>query len=88
MWVYTRVRNEHEHPVLLNLQLHTSITMSQLGDKWFLDAALGGNTSTLAQVNTEAEASRIMRFILESLRAGENAIDLNRVPAETNGHRK
>jgi hypothetical protein len=77
MWVYTRPRNEHDHRFLLNLDHYPSITVNQLGERFFVDAGTGGETATLASSNSLEEATELVKQIFEALEAGKTALDLN-----------
>jgi hypothetical protein len=80
MWVYTKPRNEHDKRQLLDLAHFSVVTVSQLGERWFVDAVMGSDSSPLASANSQEEANTIVEYIFDSLKAGENAIDLNLPP--------
>ena len=76
MWVYTRPRNEHDHRFLINLERFPNIAINQLGERFFVDAGTGGDTSTLASTASQEEAEGIVQHIFEALEAGKTALDL------------
>lgn len=76
MWVYTRKRHEHDPRFLINLDHFPSIAVNQLGERFFIDAGTGGETSTLASTTTEEEAHKLVQEIFDALEAGKIAIDL------------
>ena len=76
MWVYTRPRNEHDHRFLINLERFPTIAINQLGERFFVDAGTGGDTSTLASTESQQEAEGIVQHIFEALEAGKTALDL------------
>ena len=80
MWVYTRPRNEHDHRFLLNLDRYPSVTVNQLGERFFVDAGTGGETATLASTESQEEATEIVQQIFDALEAGKTAFDLNAAP--------
>lgn len=77
MWVYTRPRNEHDRRFMLNLDHYPTITVNQLGERFFVDAGTGGETATLAATASLEEAERLVKHIFEALEAGKTALDLN-----------
>jgi hypothetical protein len=76
MWVYTRPRNEHDHRFLINLERFPTISINQLGERFFVDAGSGGDTSTLASTESQAEAEEIVQHIFDALESGKTALDL------------
>ncbi|HLJ56603.1 MAG TPA: hypothetical protein VKT77_16310 [Chthonomonadaceae bacterium] len=82
MWVFTKSRDEHDHRTLLNLDLGSRISVTVLGERWFIDVMQASDTVSIAQVGSEEEAKEIFRRIYDALAKGENAIDLDARPAE------
>lgn len=76
MWVYTRPRNEHDHRFLINLERYPTITVNQLGERFFVDAGSGGDTATLASTESQEEANQILKHLFDALAAGKTAFDL------------
>ena len=76
MWVYTRPRNEHDHRFLINLERYPTITVNQLGERFFVDAGSGGDTATLASTESQDEATEILKHLFDALAAGKTAFDL------------
>jgi hypothetical protein len=76
MWVYTRPRNEHDHRFLINLDMYPSISVNQLGERFFVDAGAGGDTATLASTDSQEEANGLVQQIFDALDAGKTGLDL------------
>jgi len=76
MWVYTRRRHEHDPRFVINLDHYPSIAINQIGERFFIDAGTGGDTTTLASTDTEEEATKFVQQIFDALEAGKTAINL------------
>jgi len=76
MWVYTRRRHEHDPRFVINLDHYPSIAINKLGERYFVDAGTGGDTTTLASTDTEEEATRFVQQIFDALEAGKTALNL------------
>ncbi|HLK61368.1 MAG TPA: hypothetical protein VKU00_32765 [Chthonomonadaceae bacterium] len=76
MWIYSKRRGEHDNRFVLNLDLCSRIHLTQLGEKWFVEAMLESEAQPIASTNSQEEASDILKRIFESLKAGEKALDL------------
>ncbi len=77
MWVYTRVRHEHDPRFLINLDHYPSLAVNQIGERFFVDAGTGGETATLVSTNSLEEATGFVQQIFEALEAGKIALDLS-----------
>lgn len=80
MWVFTKPRNEHERRFMLNMDHFARITVSQIGEKFFVDAVMENDTFSLAAAASSAEADSIIDYVYESIKAGEKAIDILKMP--------
>ena len=76
MWVYTRRRHEHNPRFVINLDRYPSIAINQLGERFFIDAGTGGDTTTLASTDSEEEATKFVQQIFDALAAGKTALNL------------
>jgi len=76
MWVYTRRRHEHDPRFVINLDHYPSIAINKLGERYFVDAGTGGDTTTLASTDTEEEATKFVQQIFDALEAGKTALNL------------
>lgn len=76
MWVYTRRRHEHDPRFVINLDHYPSIATNKIGERFFIDAGTGGDTTTLASTDTEEEATGIVERIFEALVTGKTALNL------------
>jgi len=85
MWVYTRRRHEHDPRFVINLEHYPSIAINQIGERFFIDAGTGGDTTTLASTDTGEEATGIVERIFEALLSGKTAVNLgdDDPPSET-----
>lgn len=81
MWVYTRRRHEHDPRFLINLDRYPSVSVNQLGERFFIDAGSGGETATLASTNSEEEAYEMVQHIFDAMETGKSALDLSLDPA-------
>ena len=76
MWVYTRQRHEHDPRFVINLDHYPLIAINQIGERFFIDAGAGGDTTTLASTDSEEEAAQFVQQIFDALKAGKTALDL------------
>ncbi|HLV81796.1 MAG TPA: hypothetical protein VKT32_16025, partial [Chthonomonadaceae bacterium] len=67
---------------LLNLDQSARINLIQLGERWFVEVMLGSESVPVASANSPEEASALIKRIFESIRAGEDALDLEAPPQE------
>ena len=87
MWVYTKPRHSGDKRFLINLDTVPQISMSQLGELWFVDAGAAGDTIALAALTSEPDGRAVMKAIYAAIEEGRQAIDLETVVAEVNARR-
>ena len=85
MWVHTRPRTEQENAILINLEQSTRITISKLGERWFIEAMIGTEAFPLATAGSNEEAHAILKHIFDRIHAGETALDLEAEQEEEGG---
>jgi hypothetical protein len=88
MWVYTRSRGEHDRRFLLNLSHCSRISVSQLGERWFLEVILGNDTLPIASVNSQEEAETLLERLYACLKADAKAMDLDAPEEKPEDRRK
>ena len=76
MWIYSKPKNEHESRFLLNLDQCSRINISQIGERWLIEAMLESESIPIASAGTSDEASEMMTLLYESLESGRVALDL------------
>lgn len=77
MWIRTKPRSEHETRLLVNLDQSSRITISKLGERWFIEVMLGTDAFPVASAKSQEEAEALLKSIFDSLHSDEKALDLS-----------
>ncbi len=80
MWIYTKPRSEHDSRFLLNLDHCSRINISQLGERWFIEAMLESESIPVAAAGSQEEATALLKQVFDGLKSGEKALDLDALP--------
>ena len=76
MWIHTRPRSEQENAFLINLNQASRVTISKLGERWFIEAMIGTEAFPLAQAHSNEEAHAILKHIFDCMNSNDQALDL------------
>lgn len=77
MWIYSKTRGEHDRRFLLNLDHFANISLSQIGEKWYVDVMTRDDSTSIATLETQEQAETVIRRIFDSIAKGEQALDLD-----------